>query len=176
MIDIRLEEIPFEFDGKTYKMRCNMNVLADVQEACGGNIGDALRSGNTLKSVLLFAAAMLNDYADEQGWPERFTAKQLGRKLGVPTANLRLPDGLAIPKLGVYACAARARRRNAPSTAKPECITLSLGEMISPTAEGGGWAWNRKWRALARNRLECSPSGDARGLGNSAAQAFKIPA
>lgn len=30
--------------------------------------------------------------------------QQLGRRLGIPTANLRLPAGLAIPKLGVYAC------------------------------------------------------------------------
>ena len=30
--------------------------------------------------------------------------KQLGRKLGIPTANLRLPEGLAVPKFGVYAC------------------------------------------------------------------------
>ena len=32
--------------------------------------------------------------------------KQLGRKLGVPTANLRLPAGLARPKFGVYVCRA----------------------------------------------------------------------
>jgi len=30
--------------------------------------------------------------------------KALGRKLGVPTANLQLPEGLAVPKFGVYAC------------------------------------------------------------------------
>lgn len=30
--------------------------------------------------------------------------QQLGRRLGFPTANLRLPQGLAIPKFGVYAC------------------------------------------------------------------------
>ena len=30
--------------------------------------------------------------------------KQLGRKLGIPTANLRLPEGIAIPKFGVYVC------------------------------------------------------------------------
>ena len=30
--------------------------------------------------------------------------KQLGRTLGIPTANLVLPQGLAIPKFGVYAC------------------------------------------------------------------------
>ena len=29
---------------------------------------------------------------------------QLGRRLGFPTANLLLPEGLAVPKFGVYAC------------------------------------------------------------------------
>lgn len=29
---------------------------------------------------------------------------QLGRRLGIPTANLRFPEGLALPKFGVYAC------------------------------------------------------------------------
>lgn len=32
--------------------------------------------------------------------------KQLGRRLGIPTANLLLPHGLAIPRFGVYACRA----------------------------------------------------------------------
>lgn len=30
--------------------------------------------------------------------------KQLGRTLGIPTANLALPEGLAVPRFGVYAC------------------------------------------------------------------------
>ena len=30
--------------------------------------------------------------------------QQLGRRLGIPTANLRLPEGLTVPKFGVYAC------------------------------------------------------------------------
>ena len=30
--------------------------------------------------------------------------QKLGRKLGIPTANLHLPAGLGIPKFGVYAC------------------------------------------------------------------------
>ena len=30
--------------------------------------------------------------------------QQLGRTLGIPTANLQLPAGLAVPKFGVYAC------------------------------------------------------------------------
>ncbi len=83
MSDIRLQELPFEFDGKTYLLRCNMNVLADVQEAYGGDIGEALEGDSPLKSVTVFLAAMLNDYADEQGWEERWTPKAVGRKLGL---------------------------------------------------------------------------------------------
>lgn len=30
--------------------------------------------------------------------------QQLGRQLGMPTANMVLPEGLAMPKFGVYAC------------------------------------------------------------------------
>ncbi len=30
--------------------------------------------------------------------------RALGRKLGIPTANLQLPEGLAVPKFGVYVC------------------------------------------------------------------------
>ena len=77
---IRLKEVPYELDGKTYILRCNMNVLADVQEACGGTLDPAINGKSSLKGALLFLAAMLNDYADEQGWPERFTAKELGRR------------------------------------------------------------------------------------------------
>lgn len=80
MSDLRLEEIPFEFNGKTYLLRCNMNVLADVQELYG-TIGAALTGDKPTRSVLEFLAAMLNDYADEQGWPERYTSREVGRKL-----------------------------------------------------------------------------------------------
>ena len=37
---------------------------------------------------------------------------QLGRKLGVPTANLLLPEGLAAPKFGVYVCRATVGGRS----------------------------------------------------------------
>jgi len=83
MRDIRLESIPFEYDGKTFLLRCNMNVLADVQEAFGGTISDALNGRKPTRSVIEFLTAMLNDYADEQGWPERYTAKAVGRSLGI---------------------------------------------------------------------------------------------
>ena len=103
MTDIRLEEFPFDLDGKTYLLRCNMNVLADVQEAFGGTIAGALSGESANRSVMEFLAAMLNDYADEKGWPERFTARQLGRRLplyavrptvimGLVTRSITPPD------------------------------------------------------------------------------------
>lgn len=78
-MDIRLEQIPFEIGGKTYQLRCNMNVLAEVQEQFEGDFATALDGKATMKSALAFLAAMLNDYADEKGWEERFSAKSLGR-------------------------------------------------------------------------------------------------
>ena len=54
------------------------------------------------------------------GHPHILTGKvvkghQLGRKLGFPTANLRLPEGLAVPKFGVYACVARVDGKRYPA-------------------------------------------------------------
>lgn len=40
---------------------------------------------------------------------------QLGRTLGIPTANLRLPEMLAVPKFGVYACRCRIDGRDYPA-------------------------------------------------------------
>lgn len=39
----------------------------------------------------------------------------LGRRLGIPTANLRLPEELAAPKFGVYACRAWVEGRVYPA-------------------------------------------------------------
>ena len=84
-MDIRLKTMPFEFDGKIFELRCNMNVLADVQEACSGNLNAALSRKSTARGVLMFLAAMLNDYADEMGWDVSYTPRQVGRMLP-PTA------------------------------------------------------------------------------------------
>ena len=35
--------------------------------------------------------------------------RQLGRTIGIPTANLHLPEGVLVPKFGVYACKATAK-------------------------------------------------------------------
>lgn len=79
--------IDYEFEGRVYRLSCNMNVLADVQDEYDGNLLRALNTVHGLKSTLVFLAAMLTDAADtqgitdENGLPLRFTSKQLGRKL-----------------------------------------------------------------------------------------------
>lgn len=86
-MDLRQKTLPFVFEGRTYRLKCNMNVLADVQEANGGRIDTALRGTRGLKSALMFLAAMMTDYADEQDWaddegkPLVFTWRGLGRVL-----------------------------------------------------------------------------------------------
>lgn len=84
-MDLRLKTMPFEFDGRKYELRCNMSVIADVQEAYKGDLNAALSRKSTAKGVLTFLSAMLNDYADEMGWDVSYTPRQVGRMLP-PTA------------------------------------------------------------------------------------------
>lgn len=55
--------------------------------------------------------------------------KQLGRRLGIPTANLHLPEKIAIAKFGVYACRALADGKWYPAV-------TNVG--IRPTVSGTG--------------------------------------
>ena len=93
-MDIRLKIEPFELNGKVYNLCCHMNVLADVQEAFGGDFLSALRNPAALKTALTFLAAMINDCADTNGWPERFTAKELGRIIPATPAEIQKLTGV----------------------------------------------------------------------------------
>ena len=81
--DIRLPEESFRFKGRDYILRCNMNVIADVQKWCNGEINKMLRLQNTGEAALHWLAAMMNEYADEQEWEEYepYTPKALGREI-----------------------------------------------------------------------------------------------
>lgn len=74
---IRLEEKPFELEGKRYLLRCNMAVLETIEEQYGTL--DELMAASVRDGSLSLLAAMLNDYADDQGWEERWTPAQLKR-------------------------------------------------------------------------------------------------
>ena len=55
--------------------------------------------------------------------------RQLGRKLGIPTANLWIPAGIVVPKFGVYACRVVIGERTYPAVA-------NVG--VRPTVSGSG--------------------------------------
>ena len=83
----KFDFVDYEFEGRIYRLVCNMNVAAYVQDEYDGNLLQALDRIHGIKSTLAFRAAMLTDAADtqgitdENGLPLRFTSKQLGRKL-----------------------------------------------------------------------------------------------
>ena len=78
-MSIRLEQKPFELEGKTYILCCNMAVLDALQDAHDGDFGAVLELPVRQCTVEVLAA-MLNDYAEEQGWEERWTPQALKRK------------------------------------------------------------------------------------------------
>lgn len=43
------------------------------------------------------------------------TGRQLGRTIGIPTANIPIPEGVIIPKRGVYACVAEVAGHKYPA-------------------------------------------------------------
>lgn len=83
----KLKTVDYEFEGRKYRLVCNMNVIAPVQEAYNGNLRRALERRHGIKSTLQFLAAMLTEAArkqnitDDSGLPLQFTAEQLGETL-----------------------------------------------------------------------------------------------
>lgn len=83
----KFDFVDYEFEGRTYRLVCNMNVAAYVQDEYDGNLLQAFDRIHGIKSTLAFLAGMLTDAADtqgikdENGLPLVFTRKQLGRKL-----------------------------------------------------------------------------------------------
>ena len=112
-MDVRLKYADIEVGGEVYHVCCNMNVLADVQEACGGDLDSALRSKSTVRAVTMFLTAMINDCLDTQGRPP-MTVKEIGRLL----APSRLGEIRAVVMaLVMDACKSDGESsKNAPTT------------------------------------------------------------
>lgn len=80
-MDIRLKTIPLEFDGETYQLTVNMNVLADVQEENGGDLRAVFGKKRIFAGLLAFLSAAINEAADAKGLQKRYTPRQVGRLL-----------------------------------------------------------------------------------------------
>ncbi len=80
MSSLRLEEKPVEFEGRTYILRCNMAVLDALQEAHGGDFAEVMQL-SPQQAAPEILAAMLNDYAEDMGWEERWTRRQVAKRV-----------------------------------------------------------------------------------------------
>lgn len=76
-MDIRLKTAEMTIDGRNYKVCCNIGVLAEVQEMCGGKLGKGIYD-TSVKGLLRWITAMVNDARDDSGEPP-LTMKQIGR-------------------------------------------------------------------------------------------------
>lgn len=136
MEDIKPREVAWRFDGRDWVLRCNNNVLAEVQIINGGDFSPILSTKRTLKSVLQLLAAMLNDYADEMryvdadGFAIRYTEKQLGRRLSLGTVKRLAPDVMRMVILAVRDAAAEnssADEKNAETRQEEAAVSTSPG-------------------------------------------------
>ena len=96
MDDIRLDKMTYEFNGKTYELEVNYNVLADLQNEFG-QIPDVFEGKNTMRVYTALMAAMINDYADTMKWGERITPREFGRT--VDTHNLPADNMMKATKM-----------------------------------------------------------------------------
>ena len=78
-MSLRLEEKPIEIDGRVYKLRCNMAVLDRIEEAHG--TFEAVMQLPMRDGMTEILAAMLNDYAEDMGWEQDWTAKRVKKRL-----------------------------------------------------------------------------------------------
>ena len=80
-IDDVMPRMQFSFEGREYTLRCNMCVYDAVLNECGGDLSLMLK--NPAKSVSIWLAAMMNDFAEDQDWPDYvpYTSKKLRKKL-----------------------------------------------------------------------------------------------
>ena len=123
-----------------YRGQGNASLLSDYCREAGlpcTVIPDQILDGVRVSSTYIRRQIETGDMATAVrflGHPHVLTGKvvhghALGRRLGIPTANLRLPEGLAVPKFGVYACACLVDGKYYPAV-------TNIG--TRPTVEGRG--------------------------------------
>ncbi len=85
MTIIKLETKQVEFDGRVFEISCNMAVLEALQTAHESL--NAVLALPPFQAAAELLAAMLNDYAEDQGWEIRYTPKQVERRTNLQALN-----------------------------------------------------------------------------------------
>ena len=87
MITLRLEEKPIQIGDRIYTLHVNLSVLERIQEACGGQIKDLMQK-SMYDGNAVTVAAMLNDYAEDQGWEQDWTEKKVKKFFSASMMNM----------------------------------------------------------------------------------------
>ncbi len=103
-MSLQLKELPYEIDGRQLVLRCNMSVLADLQDS--GDISALLDDNHSMRNFLKLLSAMINAALKEAGCYDYYTPDDLGARLSyadfkrdsIPVFDLFLrsviPEGL----------------------------------------------------------------------------------
>ena len=81
-MSIRLEEKTLELGGKTYVLHANMSVLDRVVEEHDGDVAKLLATPKN-EAMTEILAAMLNDWAEDQGWEEEWSSRKVKKYFSV---------------------------------------------------------------------------------------------
>jgi len=92
----------------------NLRCFCDTRKLPCIIVPEQMRNGKRISSTYIRTLIECGDMESATGFlghPHMLSGsvhhgQKLGRKLGVPTANLTIPEGIVVPKFGVYACRA----------------------------------------------------------------------
>ena len=106
--NVKEKTVPFEFDGKTYQLMLNFNIIAAIQEKYGDidtcfNGMDKAKNQIWLLCTLLNEAAEMHNENHQEQW-DLLTETQVGRRIHTDNVNeimvciakvmgISLPDG-----------------------------------------------------------------------------------
>ena len=123
---------------------------------------DAQNRSMRVSSSLIRQALLAGDLATANAmlarpyslWGKVVTGQQLGRTIGFPTANLKLPESKFLPRFGVYEADVLLDRRTIKSVINIGCRPTVAGE--SPTTEVHllNWSGDLYGRELKVNLIE----------------------
>lgn len=106
--NVKEKTVPFEFDGKTYQLMLNFNIIAAIQEKYG-DIDTCFNSMDKAKNQIWLLCTLLNEAAEmhnenhQEQW-DLLTETQVGRRIHTDNVNeimvciakvmgISLPDG-----------------------------------------------------------------------------------
>lgn len=78
-MSLKLKELPYEIDGRELTLRCNMSVLADLQDS--GDLLKVLDDDHSFRNFLVLLSTLVNEALREGGSADYYSPDDLGARL-----------------------------------------------------------------------------------------------